>query len=300
MFFRPAILRGHPMPRFRRQLAMLLAAMTACLSGCAALQLGALSSLTPPDDLVGKKLAFARICEHHGEPDQARLVYESILDKEPTNQVAEHRLGVLAAKRGDQDESIRRLLKAREMGEPTGELLNDLGYAYYLQDQLDLAETALREALDVAPHFTPAWTNLGLVLGDRGRFSESFTAFSHAGSPAEAHCSLGYVYAQHGKFREAQAEFEQALSLDGNLHPATEGLLQVCSRITGQEPVSVVLSSARKRVSNSLPTTRAPGAEPPAADGAAGTAQNANQAAVPFSWPSDATRFETPTSGAAK
>jgi tetratricopeptide (TPR) repeat protein len=270
------------------------------VSGCAALDMDKMSTALPSGASVDSKLAFARLCERHGELDQAQLVYEGVLKQDPANQQACHRLGVVNARQGNYQEAEQLLTKAAELRQPDAELLSDLGYTYYLQDRLDMAEKLLRQAIEKSSNYHAAWTNLGLTLGQQGRFEESLAAFLKAGTPAEAHASLGYVLAQQNQFRRAQEEFRTSLSLNPDLHSAAQGLLLVSSRIPGQQPVSVASTTARRKsnpqdsaATNNHDTavhdaSRASSVLPPNQSGqAASAAQESNPATNPFSWAND-------------
>jgi len=277
------------------QLAVLYA-LALMLPGCASFDTSSFSQLMQPDGSVKAKLAFARLCERHGETEQARIVYEGVLKQDPTNRIAAHRLGVVAAAEGNLTKAETLLTKAAESGPPDAELFNDIGYTYYLQERLDEAEKSLRQAIESSPNYLEAWTNLGLVLGQQQKFDESLAAFRKSGTEAQAHCNLGYVMAQQNLLKSAQKEFREALSLDPELRPAVEGLLQVSSHIPGQEPVSVVSTTARRKQPNDTvvfapsegasKTPSAENASPPAAVATPGQVPQLGIAA-PFSWSND-------------
>jgi tetratricopeptide (TPR) repeat protein len=299
--------------------AVVLSAAILLASGCAALDTGKMSAALQSSAPVESKLAFARLCERHGELDQAQTVYDGVLKQDPSNPQANHRLGIVKARQGDYQEAERLLTKAVELGEPDAELLSDLGYTYYLQDRLDEAEKLLRQAIEKSSTNHAAWTNLGLTLGQQGKFDESLAAFLRAGSPAEAHASLGYVLAQQNQFRRAQEEFRTALSLNPDLHSAAQGLLVVSGQIPGQQPVSVASTTARRkanpadagmkkdndaagqdlvRVANTTSSSQSNQTGQSNTNGKSNQnpsgSQEANPSANPFSWISDGTTGFTP------
>jgi Flp pilus assembly protein TadD len=212
------------------------------------------------------------------------------------------------ARQGDYQRAEQLLAKAVELGQPDAELLSDLGYTYYLQDRLDLAEKVLRQALEKSSTYHAAWTNLGLTLGQQGRFEESLAAFLKAGSPAEAHASLGYVLAQQNQFRNAQDEFRKSLSLNPDLHSAAQGLLLVSARIPGQQPVTVASTTARRKSNPEDPAatkdhdtavhdaSRASSVLPTNQPGQTASAtQDSNLATSPFSWVNDTVSVYSPS-----
>jgi hypothetical protein len=68
---------------------------------------------------------------------------------------------------------------------------------------------------------------LALILGEQGRIQESWALFKRAGSEAQAHANLAYVYTRWGDLEKAESHFSQALALDSSIRPAAEALIQV-------------------------------------------------------------------------
>ena len=84
--------------------------------------------------------------QNSGRLEEAEQVYSQILGQRPQNPVALHRYGLLK----------------------------------YRQRDLEAAETLIRKALASRPNFPNAWSNLGVVLNDRGKKQEeSGPALSH-------------------------------------------------------------------------------------------------------------------------
>ncbi len=133
----------------------------------------------------------------------------------------------MAARRGKYQEAESHFRKALQLGRPTPDLLNDMGYAYYLQGELRKAEYMHREALALDPSHAGANNNLGLVLGEQGRFQESLAAFKRTVTDAEAYANLAYVHAQLGDLDEAVAHYSHALTLDKELSRAAKAMVQV-------------------------------------------------------------------------
>lgn len=179
---------------------------------------------------VDRQLALARLSERHGQPGKAEQIYQNVISKSPNEVVAHQRLAILAAKRGQFDAAMEHFENAKRAGQPSAQLLGDIGYAYYLQHKLPEAESHFREALQADPSDTRARTNLGLVLGEQGRFDESLVEFQQAGDEAAAFNNLAYVQSQVGHLREAEANYHKALKYDPNNRHAAEALIQVAAK----------------------------------------------------------------------
>ncbi|MED5285842.1 MAG: hypothetical protein VYC71_07660, partial [Planctomycetota bacterium] len=117
------------------------------------------------------------------------------------------------------------------MNDPSNvELLNDLGYALFLTDDLLGAEEKLQLAIRLNPSHRAARNNLGLVLGNAGRWDECMVQFKRAVSEAEAYANLAFVQVQMGEFALAEKNFHSALDLDDELDAAAEGLVQILAK----------------------------------------------------------------------
>lgn len=174
-----------------------------------------------------RQLSMARLGERHGQTETAHKIYQKVLLQDPDNVEALHRLGVMAAKTQDYETSIAYLTKA-EMNDPSNvELLNDLGYALFLTDDLLGAEEKLQLAIRLKPGHRAARNNLGLLLGNAGRWDECIVQFKRAVSEAEAYANLAFVQVQMGEFALAEKSFHSALDLDEELDAAAEGLVQI-------------------------------------------------------------------------
>ena len=90
---------------------------------------------------VDRQLALARLSERHGEAGKAEQIYQNVIAKVPDEVVAHQRLGILAAKRRQFDAAMEHFENAKRCGEPSAQLLGDIGYAYYLQHKLPEAES---------------------------------------------------------------------------------------------------------------------------------------------------------------
>jgi Tfp pilus assembly protein PilF len=107
---------------------------------------------------------LARQSERFGKLEEAEKLCRRILISDPMNQYAHHRLGVMAAARGDLDQGIAHFSAAERGGPPSPQLLNDFGGALYMKGNLTTAEQKLRAALTLNPENQDATRNLELVL----------------------------------------------------------------------------------------------------------------------------------------
>jgi tetratricopeptide (TPR) repeat protein len=96
-------------------------------------------------------------------------------------------------------------------------LLNNLGLAYWLQGDLDKAESVFRRAVAFSPRDPDALNNLGALLFETGRQKEAEDQFraSVRGRPnVTAYNYLGHLSIRRGDVGEATRDFRAALALD--------------------------------------------------------------------------------------
>jgi Tfp pilus assembly protein PilF len=195
------------------------------------------SAMSPsPDtgsDAFESRLAAARLQERRGDEQQAERVYQALIEANPRHPGPHHRLGVLAARQGKLSEAKEHFRTAVGLAPPSTDLLSDVGYWLYLQGRFEEAEQVLRRALAQEPTHEAANNNLGLTLGEQGRYQESLALFKQSASDGEALTNLAYVCAQRGDYDRALAYYSRALTLEPNLRPAAQAMVQIAQ----QKPV---------------------------------------------------------------
>ncbi len=130
-----------------------------------------------------------------------------------SSRLVEHGLAVRATRQGRFAEADQHFLRAWQLGPPTAELLNDMGYRLYLEGRLTEAESVFRQALFLEPRHVAATLNLGRVLARQGRIQESLSAFRQVNGEAEAEANVAYVLADWGNVNEAQAHYGRACEI---------------------------------------------------------------------------------------
>lgn len=175
---------------------------------------------TTPGGAMVKGLSF----ERSGQYDKAREVYEKMLAESPQNPEVLHRLAVVADKQRRHPEAQALYSMVIQDQPRNAELFNDLGYSFYLCGQLAKAESAMAKAVQLAPENPRYRNNLGMVVGQQGRLQEAFEQFSKAGSEADAHYNVAFLYASQDKVDEAKACFLRALACDPTHAKASKAL----------------------------------------------------------------------------
>lgn len=254
------------MLRSSHRLGLLCTLSGVLLSGCA--QFGTWSAPRlagkPSADQYDRQFALARLTERNGSLEQAEQMYRSMQQKHAGDATLEHRLGVVAARQGRFEDARQHFTKAKSAGGESAELLVDLGYCCYLMDDLPAAEQALRSALARDPNNRRARNNLGLVLGGEGRFNDSLAEFKLAGTEAEAHSNLAYVYSQAGDLKRSAEEYNLALTMNQGLRPAAEALVQIVHEKPAREKARQLANSRQRDHGPPQTAPQGPQGQPPA------------------------------------
>lgn len=187
---------------------------------------------------LDRVLSLARLHERQKKTADAVKLYEGVLEQHPQNALAHHRLGVISAANGEFDDAHQHFAVAISSGKPSSELLNDVGYVYYLQSDYPNAEAKFREALKADVQSKQARINLGLALGFQQRFDESFNQFRRAGDESAAYNNLAYVQSQLGFVDQAVASYHRSLNLNPQQRPAAEALVQLTKAQAKEQAVA--------------------------------------------------------------
>jgi Flp pilus assembly protein TadD len=179
----------------------------------------------PPKEAARACLATADELIAHGHRRDGILLYERARALDPSLKRICRQLAVLYDQEGRHNEALAEYNKALEQTPRDADLLCDLGFFYYLRDDLPAAEQWLKKALHEAPEHTKARMNLALVWAYQGRLAESFEAFSGQIGPAGAHSNIGMVLAKQGQREAAVAALRNALALEPEL-PQAQAVLK--------------------------------------------------------------------------
>lgn len=214
-------------------------------------------------DKLNKTYAEARILERRKDYVQAERLYRELLVAEPNSRDCYHRLGVIAAVQGKYVEAHQNYQAALRCSQPTAELLSDIGYSHYLQQQLPLAEQALRSAVALDPQDAAATNNLARVVGEQGNLDEAYSLFRKVNGAAEAECNFAYLCAQSGDLPAAQYHFSRAVGINPDMRVATEALLQVTQAMQRREDEARAQLAQLARQATQPPQPGAPPAAGP-------------------------------------
>jgi Tfp pilus assembly protein PilF len=133
-----------------------------------------------------------------------------------------HIAGMIWLDAGRAEEALPLLEQSARLAPAANESLYNLGTAYHSQGDLERAERAYRQALQLQPEHAQANLNLGLILLEKKALSESQQHLLRAEQlqlrSASLFGALGETYRQQGQALKAIGYYERALALEPG-HP---------------------------------------------------------------------------------
>jgi len=192
--------------------------------------------------------------EHHraGRAREAEGLYRQILDEEPGNGDALHRLGVLMMQREDNAAAIDLIGRGAQARPRSANIHASLGQALAAGGRAGEAITAFERALAIQPDLVEALFGLAGALqstGNRERAVEVYRKLL-AIKPdfADAHNNLGNTLFGLGKIAEAAAEYRRAIEINPDFSEAIGNLGSALAAL-GQtdEAIAVFRQALRAR-----------------------------------------------------
>jgi len=130
-----------------------------------------------PDD-VELQFELGAALERSGDKASAEATFLAILDKHPENAGTMNYLGYMWAEQGVHlDRAAEMLNKAVTLEPGNGAYLDSLGWAYFRQGKLDLAEKYLNNAAQILPRDATVHEHLGDVLAKRGDTTRALSLY---------------------------------------------------------------------------------------------------------------------------
>jgi tetratricopeptide (TPR) repeat protein len=121
------------------------------------------------------------VLEKQKKYSDAEAAFRKVIAREPDHAAALNYLGYMLADRGERlDESVGYLTKALQFEPDNGSFLDSLGWAYFKQNKLDLAEANLHRAADQLVTNSVIQEHYGEVLFKLGRFDDAAAAWTRA------------------------------------------------------------------------------------------------------------------------
>jgi tetratricopeptide (TPR) repeat protein len=133
------------------------------------------------DEKAYVSFLYGSIWERQKEFDKAEAEFRKALELDPENAMTLNYLGYMFADQGVHlEEAVDLIQRALDMEPNSGAYLDSLGWAYYRQDKLDLAEEYLQKAVDRIPTDPTIRDHLGDVYFKMGRVPQAVVEWKAA------------------------------------------------------------------------------------------------------------------------
>lgn len=124
---------------------------------------------------------YAQLLEEAGRVADAEAVLRAMIERDPKDANALNSLGYMFADRGERlDEAVVLLQRALTVEPENPSYLDSLGWAYFKQSNLELADPPLSAAAGQQPANSVIQDHLGDLRFRQGRFADAVTAWERA------------------------------------------------------------------------------------------------------------------------
>jgi predicted Zn-dependent protease len=185
-------------------------------------------------NLAGFHKVQTKLMALYGDAAAARNVFDAQIQKDSQDALAYYGKGLVCAREGEKDKAVENLKRALQVRPLDGDILADLGKAYFQMGDYDKALKALLGALasnSIDPEAQFFLGRLQIETGDLQGALETFNGmgddsrdslpvdyylgetYGKLGNSAEAHYHLGMHYKNKGDFKNASFHLKRALAL---------------------------------------------------------------------------------------
>lgn len=135
-------------------------------------------------------------------------------------------LGIIADMREKHEQARVFFGKALKINPDNPEIINNLGYSLYMDDQIEKAQSYFLWAIKVNKHYKKARYNYALTLARQKKYPDSLVVFLKILEPSKANNNVGYLAMKNGDYEEAERFFHQAIKTSSKFNPKANANLQ--------------------------------------------------------------------------
>ncbi len=164
------------------------------------------------------KLQQAVALHQSGQRDQAKALYEEVLNFDPNNVDAIHLLGVLDLQAGQNEAALKQLERAAKLNPNAVNILSNLGTAQRRAGLTDAALATYQRAISIDKNHAESYHNLGVLLRRQSRKEDALKCFKKAvelrPSYAEAIRNVAELEMQGDDWQASLANTQEAVKQD--------------------------------------------------------------------------------------
>jgi len=163
---------------------------------------------------------------------QAALLYDSEL------WTSTNFLGIVADRRHAHQDAIHMYEVALGKKANNPSILNNLGMAYYLDQQYEQAVRTYQQALQAGGgNNKKTANNLALVLVKLGHYDLAYDAYTRGMDPAMAYNNLGVAFLEERQYARASRCFEEAIDTQSTFYEKANDNLSLSNRMLHRLPM---------------------------------------------------------------
>ena len=123
-------------------------------------------------------------------------------------------LAVIADMDKNHDLAMQHYQLARAISPRSPMVFNNIGYSYYLVNDMKEAEEQFNKAIYMDKNYAEAWRNLSLIYVRRGQYKKAINLLiAQFDGEASAYNTVGYICMLDSKFERAEQYFNKAIEL---------------------------------------------------------------------------------------
>ncbi len=122
-------------------------------------------------------LMKAEALQQSGSFEDARIIYQELLKKNPLDSLSLHNLGLIALQQENYADAANLIERAIQLDRNVPEFHCNLGSAYKGMGQMDAAIAAYLESVRLNPDFAGVHNNLGNIYLEQGRLEEGIASY---------------------------------------------------------------------------------------------------------------------------
>jgi len=174
----------------------------------------------PPSLSTGVLRALGKAYYYLGQYQDAKDIYNKILDVNPNDHDVLNNRGIICGKLGKYEEALTDFNRSLELRPDAPNTLNNRGLTYHKLVKYEEALADYNRSLELKPDAPNTLNNRGGVYAKLERYEEALADFNHSQELRPEHpdtiYNLSCLFSLWGKTKDALDNLEKAISLDKN------------------------------------------------------------------------------------
>ena len=136
------------------------------------------------------------------------------------------RIGTSQLIKGHYPQALSELIEAEKLDPNDSVIQNNLGLAYFVRKEFELAEQHMQKDIQISPNYSDAKNNLGLVFIELARYDDAIAEITPVTrdltypTPEKAYVNLGLAHLRKGDLTLAQNIFKKSIETNSRFCPA--------------------------------------------------------------------------------